>query len=132
MNNVELRVKGIVKRDDKYLVIKHFIDDRIPEPFMWEFIDGSVNFGESPDDAVRRLIMEKLRAAGSIDRILYTWNNMLGDTQCVGIAYLCHVDDNAEFQLTEEYGGYEWISRSEFGNYIENLYVLKDLEGVEL
>ncbi len=132
MADLFLRVKGIVKKDDKYLVLKRWMDDRIPDPFMWEFIDGVVNFGEAPDDAMSRLMQETLGVEGKMDHIVYTWSNMLGDTQCVGIAYLCSVDENAEFHLPEDFGGYEWIPREDFDAYIENLYVLKDLENVTL
>ena len=132
MRNVFLRVKGIVKKDNKYLVIKRWMDDRIPDPFVWEFIDGEVSFGEAPDEAMHRMMQETIGVEGSIERIVYTWSNMLGDTQCVGIAYLCSVDTDAEFNLPEDFGGYEWIERDRFDYYIENLYVLKDLEGVEL
>ena len=132
MNNLFLRVKGIVKRDNKYLVLKRWMDDRIPDPFVWEFIDGEVNFGESPDDAMTRLIDETLGVEGDIDKIVYTFSNMLGDTQCVGIAYICNVPETNQFSLSEEFGGYEWIERDQFEYYIENLYVLRDLEGVEL
>jgi hypothetical protein len=58
---------------------------------------------------------------------------MIGDTQCVGLAYVCNIEaDDAAFVLPEEFGGWEWITRDQFENYIENRYVLKDLEGVVL
>ena len=133
MSNVFVRVKGIIKKNDKYLVLKRWMNDRIPDPFMWEFIDGEINIGEAPDDAVIRLVSENLGADAKIDRIVYTWSNMLGDTQCIGIAYLLRVDsDESQFVLPEEFGDWEWIDRSEFEYYIENRYVLQDLEGVEL
>ncbi|HKM04846.1 MAG TPA: NUDIX hydrolase [Lachnospiraceae bacterium] len=133
MDSMFLRIKGIIKKDNKYLVIKRWVDDRIPEPFVWEFIDGKVAFGESPDDAVIRLIRELIGIDGMIDKIVYTWSQMLGDTQCVGIAYVCNIDsDESNFVLPEEFGAWEWIERDKFDHYIENSYVLKDLEGVEL
>ncbi len=133
MHDMFVRVKGIVKKDNKYLVIKHWMDDRIPDPFVWEFFDGVIQKGESPDDAVLRVVLETLGVESKIDRIVYTWTNMLGDTQCVGIAYLLSVDaDESSFVLPEEYGEWEWIPRDKFDYYIENRYVLKDLEGVEL
>lgn len=131
MGNIFLRVKGIIKKDDKYLVMKRWMNDRIPDPFVWEFIDSEVDFAEKPDAAVCRAITELLGVEGSIEKILYTWSQMLGDTQCVGIVYLCNVDSD-EFVFSEDFGGYEWIKRAEFKNYIENQYVLQDLEGVEL
>lgn len=133
MNSLFLRVKGIVKKGDRYLVIKRWVDDRIPDPFVWEFFDGEVAYGEAPDMAVLRVIRDTIGVEGAIDRIVYTWSSMLGDTQCVGLAYLCHIDaDESAFILPEEFGGWEWIERERFDRYIENQFVLHDLEGVVL
>jgi nucleoside triphosphatase len=134
MENIYLRVKGIIKKDDKYLLIKRWVDDRIPDPFIWEFIDAEVNYGEAPDDAVLRAIRDLLSVEGKIDRIVYTWSQMVGDSQCVGIAYLCSIDGNDEdnIVLSEEYGELDWVEKDKVSDYVENIYVLKDLEGVAL
>lgn len=133
MNGLFLRVKGIIKEDDKYLVLKRWVDDRIPDLFVWEFVEGEVGHGEAPDVALLRLIQEALGVEGKMERILYTWSSMIGDMQCVGITYLCSIGEAAEsIMLSEDYGETSWVTREEFGNYIENRYVLKDLEGVEL
>ena len=132
MENIYLRVKGIIKQDDKYLLIKRWVDDRIPDPFLWEFVDAEVNYGEAPDEAVIRAIEEILSVEGRIERIVYTWSNMIGDSQCVGIAYICSLEDDSSIILGEEYGGWEWVERDQFPEYIENKYVLNDLEGLEL
>lgn len=134
MENTYIRVKGIIKKNDKYLLIKRWVDDRIPEPFVWEFIDAEVPHGEAPDDTVHRAIRELLAVDGVIDKIEYTWSNMLGDTHCVGIAYLCSIkeEDEANIVLPEDYGEWAWVARDEFPFYIENQYVLQDLEGKAL
>lgn len=134
MENTFLRVKGIIKKNDKYLLIKRWVDDHIPDPFVWEFIDAEVAHGEAPDDTVKRAIRELLSVEGMIDKIEYTWSSLLGDTHCVGIAYLCSIkeEDEANIVLSEDYGEWEWVSRDEFPAYIENQYVLQDLEGKTL
>ena len=132
MENIYLRVKGIIKQDDKYLLIKRWVDDRIPDPFLWEFVDAEVNYGEAPDEAVIRAIEEILSVEGRIERIVYTWSNMIGDSQCVGIAYICSLEDDSSIILGEEYGEWEWVERDQFPEYIETKYVLNDLEGLEL
>ena len=132
MENIYLRVKGIIKQDDKYLLIKRWVDDRIPDPFLWEFVDAEVNYGEAPDEAVIRAIEEILSVEGRIERIVYTWSNMIGDSQCVGIAYICSLEDDSSIILGEEYGEWEWVERDQFPEYIEKKYVLNDLEGLEL
>lgn len=134
MKNTYVRVKGIIKKGDTYLLIKRWVDDRIPDPFVWEFIDAEVNHGESPDDTVLRAIRDLLSVEGKIDKIEYTWSNLLGDTHCVGIAYLCSIkeEDEPNIVLSEEYGEWKWVPREQFPDYIENQYVLKDLEGKTL
>lgn len=132
MGKIYIRVKGIVKQEGKYLLLKRWVDDRIPDPFLWEFVDAELNYGEAPDEAMLRAIREILSVEGKIDRIVYTWSNMIGDSQCVGIAYLCSLEDDGSIVLGEEYGEWEWVERDQFTSYIENKYVLDDLEGVEL
>lgn len=132
MGNIIVRVKGIIKKNDEYLLLKKWYDDRIPDPFMWEFIDGAANFGEDPSSAMNRLIGECIGVPSVVVRPAYTWSNNLGDTQIVGIAYICQVEDEDEFVLAEEYGAYEWVKRDEFEDYIENRYVLQDIKDVEL
>lgn len=130
MSDTFLRVKGIIKKKDKYLLVKRWVDDRIPDPFVWEFIDTEVNHGEAPDDAVLRAIHELLSIDGKIEKIEYTWSNMLGDTHCVGIAYICSIPEEEEghIVLSEDYGEYEWVKREQFEEYIENQFVLNDLK----
>ena len=134
MQSTFLRVKGIIKKDDRYLLLKSWVDDRIPDPFVWEFIDAEVNHGEAPDDTVLRAINEQLSVEGKIEKIEYTWSSMLGDTHCVGIAYICSIAeaDEANIVLSEEFGEWIWVTRAEIPEYIENQYVLKDLEGKAL
>lgn len=133
MQQIYLRVKGIVRKQDKYLVLKRWMDDHIPDPFVWEFINGDVAFGESADDAMLRYINEYLGINGSIEEISYTWSQLVGETQCIGIAYICSITEPDEnISLPEEFGEFAWITREEIPDYIENLYVLKDLERAKL
>lgn len=133
MAEIYVRVRGIVKKDDKYLLIKHWVDDRIPDPYLWEFVEGEVNFGEAPKDAVMRWMDELLGVSGSIEKVLYTWSKVTGDSQCIGIAFLCSMDgDDSAITLAEEYGEWKWVTREEFEEFISNQYVLDDLIGVEL
>lgn len=132
MEKTVLKVKGIIEKDGRYLLVKRWYDDRIPEPFMWEFIDGNVSFGESPEDALRRLIAEDLGVEGEIVRPAYTWSLLVGDTHIVGIAYICRVEDYDNISLAEELGEFAWVRREEFEDYIDNINVLKDLQGKEI
>ena len=130
-NQYKILVKGIVQNDNKYLIVEKWYDDRILDPYQWEFVDGVAEFGESPDREVLRLIKEKTGLQASINRILYTWGFMTGDTYNLGIAYLCMTADE-DVILSEDLNGSLWITRDEFVEYIKNQLVLQDIEKAEL
>ena len=131
MDKYSIKVKGIVKVENQYLLLEHWYDDRIEDPYQWEFIDGKIEFGEAPDQAVIRVIKEATGLDTIIDKILYTWSYMLGDECNIGISYLC-LAVNSEVQLSEEYTSSMWVTRDEFNSYIRNSKILEDIERTEL
>lgn len=131
MGKYRIIVKGIVKSLDKYLIVEKWFDDRILDPYQWGFIDGEIKFGESPDKAVLRIITEDTGLCAQIDRILYTWSFMAGDTYTIGISYLC-LSGMEDIVLSEELHDYKWITKDEFEQFIDNQNVLNDIDFVEL
>ena len=128
MNSLFVRLKVIVKLEDKYLVLRHWVDDRIVDPYSWEFIDTELELGESPEHGALRSIKESTGLDCEIVRPLYTWSNMLGERQCVGIAFLARLDDkDPVLTIGDEYCGYEWITLQQLEEFIDNKYVIKDL-----
>ncbi len=129
MHDLFIRVKGIIKQDDKFLVLKRWMDDKIVDPYVWEFVDAEIERGESPDHAVLRAIHEATGVEAEIVKPIYTWSQMIGDLQCVGIAYQCVLSrDDGSLTLSEEYCGFEWITEEELSVYIDNPNVLKDMK----
>lgn len=131
MEKYRILVKGIVKRDDKFLLVQKWFDDNIADPYRWEFIDGEAEFGESPDEAVIRIINEQTGITAFVDRILYTWTFMLGSECSLGLSYLCLTDED-NIILSEELNDAKWIEGMEFEEYINNKSMLEDLEKAEL
>jgi 8-oxo-dGTP pyrophosphatase MutT (NUDIX family) len=120
-------VKGIAVYENRFLIVEKWYDDRVVNPYQWEFLDGIMKFAEKPDDAVLRLMKEKTGITAEIDGILYTWGFTIGEVCTVGIAYrlLC---GSKEVTLAEEYPNYKWVSKEELGEYIENKSVLEDID----
>ena len=54
-NRYRILVKGIVRKENRYLSVEKWYDDNIADPYQWEFIDGMAEFGESPDAAVMQI-----------------------------------------------------------------------------
>lgn len=127
MAQFDVKVKGIVKNQDRYLVVKQWYDDRILDPYRWRFIDGNIEFGEDPAKAVVRSIKEQTGIDAVMDRVLYTWSYLVGDTFCVGICYEC-LALHTETVLSEDLQELEWIKKEEIEEYIDNKDLLHDLE----
>lgn len=129
MKDTKIVVKGIIRRGDEYLLVKKWYDDRIDEPYQWEFIDGYAEIGDSPDDAVNQIVSDKTYLLVQNKRILYTWSYKVGDTGYVGLAYLCEVDSDIVI-LSEELQEYRWVKLGEFPDYITNHAILRDVQRV--
>ncbi len=127
MNRYAIMVKGIVRYEDKYLLVQRWYDDRIEDPYQWEFVDGKIEFGEAPDRAVIRLIREQTGLEPIIDRIAYTWSYMVGDVHHIGISYECMTLED-EVILSEELHDFRFVPKEEFGDYITNEKLLDDLK----
>jgi 8-oxo-dGTP pyrophosphatase MutT (NUDIX family) len=126
-------VKGIVKREDKYLIVEKWYDDNIMDPYQWEFLGGEAEFGESPDVAVVRLIQEETGLTAEVDKILYTWTFMVGSVCSLGLTYLCYTEmEEDAVQLSEDLHGSRWVTAEEFEEFITNQRMLEDLERAEL
>ena len=130
MDKYKILVKGIVQYEDKYLVVRRWYDDRVSEPFQWEFLEGALEFGEEPDKAALRTIFEQTGLSATIEKILYTWSFLTGDVFNIGISYLCMVSfDN--IILSEDLVDSRWIMKQEMEGYIDSK-VLEDIEKAEL
>ena len=126
MKDTKITLKGIVRRDGKYLIVKKWYDDRITDPYQWGFIDGYAQIGDSPDEAIEGYINEQTYLDIAEKKILYTWSYQVGDTGYVGLAYLCEADADIVI-LSEELTEYKWVEKEEFADYIENKYLLNDV-----
>lgn len=131
MEKCKVMVKGIVQYQDKYLIVEKWYDDRILDPYQWEFIDGKLEFGEEPEKGVLRLIYESTGLTVYVNRILYTWSFMMGDVWNIGISFLC-LSTSDEVILCEELNDFKWVTREELANYISNKAVLADIEKAEI
>ncbi len=128
MNKYRILVKGIVKDGNEYLITKKWVDDNIIDPYQWQFMDGEVEFGESPDSAVIRIIQEQTGLSCRIDRILYTWSFMIGSDCNLGIAYLCSSDiEKDAVVLSEDYMEFRWVKTWDFDSFITNKKMLSDI-----
>ena len=118
-----LTVKGIVERDGKILVLKRSaLDDHLPG--VWETPGGGVDKEESPQEALKREILEETGLVVAIGRPfnVFTFRKDTGEFK-VGITFLCQYE-SGEMKLSEEHSEYRFIKPSEFAELpsIPSLY----------
>lgn len=131
MDKYRILIKGIVRSQDKFLVVEKWYDDRIFDPYQWEFINGVMGFGETPEKAVQRIVEEKTGISVLVDRPLYTWGFTAGEVCSVGIAFECSAQTETVV-LAEDLNDSKWVSREELDDVITNKAEREDIDKVGL
>lgn len=124
-------VKCVINYGSGYLLLKKWYDDRVDNPFQWEFPDGEVEFGESPERAAERIVTEATGLTAEAAKPLYTWQYTVSDVSNIGICYLLYAHD-IETVISEEYAESVWVDRFSFDKYIDNKNILDDIERAAL
>lgn len=127
MDKYRILIKGIVRSHEKFLVVEKWYDDRIFDPYQWEFINGVMGFAETPEKAVQRIVEEKTGVSVLVDRPLYTWGFTAGEVCSVGIAFECSAQTETVV-LAEDLNNYKWVSREELNSVITNKAEREDIE----
>lgn len=115
--NHKLAVKGIIRRGDgKILVVKRSPNDD-HKPGVWETVGGGVEEGDSPQDALKREIMEEVGLEVEISEPFNVFNFVKdnGDKK-VGITFLCDYI-SGEIKLSEEHSDWQWIDPFDFKKF---------------
>lgn len=124
-----IKIKGILKCDDEFLLVQKWYDDRIEDPYQWEFLDTYLADGETPEVTCLRHIQECTGMYANITSLAYTWLYTLGDNSYLGLAFVCEVPDELVV-LSEDLHSYKWVKADELADYIENSFVLEDMKRV--
>ena len=102
--------KAVIKKDDKILLVE--------EPdHRWEFPGGKVEFGESPEETLKRELQEEIGLTQdlNIGPILNVWSWVFKfevHLQFFMLAYSC-TTSQTEFQLSQEHIKYDWFTKDE-------------------
>lgn len=131
MGKFRILIKGIVRHNGKFLSVERWYDDRIFEPYQWEFLDGEMEFGETPDKALQRIVAEKTGLSVVPNKVLYTWGFTAGEICTTGIAFLCDASSDVVV-LSEDLHDYRWMTREEIPQVITNPAVIQDVENAGL
>lgn len=121
-----IKIKAILKCDGKFLLVKRWYDDRIDNPYQWEFLDTEIIDGETPEVSCLEYVQQSTGIYAEIEKMAYSWVYTLGDNRHLGLAFLCNVSDEIVI-LSEELNDYKWVEADEIKDYIDNKAMLNDM-----
>jgi len=102
--------KAVIKKDDQILLVKE-PDNR------WEFPGGKVEFGETPEETLKRELQEELGLTQDlkIGPILNAWSWVFKfevHLQFFMLAYSCQTSQT-DFTLSQEHTQYGWFTKED-------------------
>lgn len=105
-------VKGIVERDGLILTVRRSPSDETGGG-TWELPGGKLDFGEHPEDALRREVREETGLEVEVGQVAYVTSILTSAVrQVVIIAYRCTAASDA-VTLSSEHTAYRWADREE-------------------
>lgn len=124
-------VKALLFNQGKFLLVKRS-DKARGEHHYWELPGGRMEFGETPENALQRELMEETGLSVNILCPLQTWSFFREEeTQIVGITLLCKAETSA-VRLSDEHEAYAWIRFDELTQYNIVPTVLDDLNKLDM
>ena len=117
----------IILRDDgRFLLVRRSPDDAFL-PGRWEVPGGASHYGEPPEEAARREVMEECGLAVAVHQPLSVGQYFIGATQRVMILFACSLrdDDPSIVQLSHEHDDFAWVSADEFPRYPTDEFTAK-------
>ena len=109
-------VKGLVFCDNRFLILQRS-DRARGEHYYWELPGGRMEFGEYPEEALRRELKEETGMYVKSICPLNVWTFFREvNIQTVGINFLC-TTDTKDVKLSNEHIDFRWIEEVDLINY---------------
>lgn len=117
-------VTAIIEKDGKYLLLKRSETNRTNKN-KWQFLEGKLEFGEKPLEALKREIKEEtgleLLSADFLDYSSYVVNSPDNSVHMLRLFFKCDV--SGEIKLSEEHNDWGFFSLWEIDklDFVKNL-----------
>ena len=111
-----IAVRGLIIHDGKILLMERSKEAR-GEFGYWELPGGGLEFGEAPEEALKREIDEEVQMKVEILSPLSVWHYIRKEqVQIIGFTFLCKAL-TTDVILSDEHVNYAWIHHSEIIHY---------------
>lgn len=114
MKEEVLVVGAVFQKDNRYFICQRAEGD-MEAVYKWEFPGGSVENGETDEEALAREMMEEFNVKTNVGKFIKNVK-MEYQERIININfYYCQTDD--EFIMQDDHLNYEWVLKEDFINY---------------
>ncbi|VVA44126.1 conserved hypothetical protein [Candidatus Roizmanbacteria bacterium] len=111
-------VIALIKKDNKFLMTKRVSFDSTDKmffPFVWQFPGGGMQFAETPEESVKREMIEEIGCEIKIISLIpKIYTEVRNKWQGIFICFLCELKDkNSVIILNHEASEYNWFDLEE-------------------
>ncbi|MFC1648192.1 NUDIX domain-containing protein [Nanoarchaeota archaeon] len=112
---VRAAAKSLIMKDGKFLIIQENLGNEL----VWDFPGGKIEFGETPQETVKREVKEEIGLDVEVGENLGVWW-FIGRNKdhVVANSFLCTAtSDKIDFTKNpadEEIVGHKWVTKEEF------------------
>ena len=117
MPKITSSVKALIFYQDKFLLLKEKLGDRV----VWDLPGGKIEYGETPQEALKREIKEEIYADVKIGKSVGVWwfMDQREKRQIICHTFRCNLSKKIEIDFThnpsdEEMVGFQWVNIEEF------------------
>lgn len=122
----KVAVHGLIKKGNKFLVtLRSPVNDY--KPNEWDLAGGTVEFGEEPENALKREIKEETRLKVSINKPIYMCTQTQNLRHQFWLVYECTYLSGEVKLNPEEHSDYKWVTKKELKElkkifFVESFY----------
>ena len=114
-------VKGVVVYNQRLLLLKKIKPSKDNYGY-WELPGGGMEYNESPNEAVKREIMEETGLEVDVEGMISNFHVVRKDKEIVGIIFLCYAKNDL-VRLSSEHTEYVFVTQEEAKQYLaQGLY----------
>lgn len=107
-------VIALIKKGNKFLMTKRVVfdpEDNEFSPYIWQFPGGGMEFGETPEETIRREMIEEIGAEIEIISLIpKVYTEVRHNWQGIFVCFLCKLkNENSTIILDHEASEYNWF-----------------------